>query len=62
VVEPVDPLERVELDVVDPLPRPMPADQLGLVGSDDRLGQSVDAPISVKRSRSELRAVRGVDA
>ena len=41
MVKPVDPLERGVLDVVDPLPRAAPADELGLVEPDDRLGQGV---------------------
>src|SRR2546425_1721359 len=41
MVEPVDPLERRVLDVVDALPRTTPADEFGLVQPDDRLGEGV---------------------
>ncbi len=41
MVEPVDPLERGVLDVIDPLPRATASDQLGLVEPDDRLGEGV---------------------
>ena len=41
VVEPVHPLERAVLDVVDALPRPPPADELGLVQPDDGLREGV---------------------
>jgi hypothetical protein len=51
VVEPVDPLERVELDVVDALPRAAPADQLGLVEPDDHLGQGVVIRIALGPGR-----------
>jgi hypothetical protein len=38
VVEPVDPFQGGVLDLVDALPGAAPADQLGLVQADDRLG------------------------
>lgn len=41
VVEPVDPLEHGELDVVDVTPRTVSADDLGLEQSDDRLSKGV---------------------
>lgn len=41
VVEPVDPLERGVLHVVDALPGAALADELGLVQPDDRLGEGV---------------------
>jgi hypothetical protein len=41
VVEPVDPLKGGVLDVVDALPWAPPADELGLVQPDDRLGERV---------------------
>src|SRR5690606_30456896 len=41
VVEPVDPLERGELDILEVAPRPVRADQLRLVEPVDRLGESV---------------------
>jgi len=37
VVEPVHPLERRVLDVLEPFPRTSTADELGLVQADDRL-------------------------
>ncbi len=48
VVEPVDPPERGELDVVDAAPRALLTDQLGLVEAVGGLGQGVEAPIDVK--------------
>ena len=41
VVEPVDPAEGLDLDVVDVAPWSAPVDQLGLVGADRGLGQGV---------------------
>jgi len=41
VVEPVDPFERRELDVIEVLPRSLLADQFGLEEADHRLGQGV---------------------
>ena len=41
VVEPVDPLQGGVLDLVQALPGATPADQLGLVQPNDRLGQGV---------------------
>ena len=45
VVEPVDPLQGGVLDLVQAPPRATPADQLGLVQPNDRLGQRVGAPM-----------------
>jgi hypothetical protein len=53
VVEPVDPLQRRELDVIDPLPGATPADQLGLVEADDRLGQSVVIRVAFGPNRGD---------
>lgn len=39
LAEPIDPLEGRVLDAVEVLPGTLPADQLGLVEADDRLGQ-----------------------
>jgi hypothetical protein len=47
VVEPVDVLECGDLDLLDGAPRATWLDQLGLEQADQRLGQRVDAPISV---------------
>jgi hypothetical protein len=41
VVPPVDPLETSELDVVDPAPRTLVVDQLGLEETDHRFGERV---------------------
>jgi len=49
VVEPVDPLKGRVFNVVDAFPRSLPTDQLGLVESDDRLGQSVVERVSLSR-------------
>jgi len=49
VVEPVDPFEGRELDLLEALPGPLVSDDLGLVEADDALGEGVDAPIAVKR-------------
>jgi hypothetical protein len=48
VVEPVDVLQGGQLDVVEALPLPTAADELGLVETDEGLGGGVDAPVSVK--------------
>lgn len=53
VVEPVDRLQRGELDAIEVLPGSLLADQLCLEQADDRLGEGVDAPIAVKRLSSE---------
>jgi len=47
VVEPVDPLERRELDLLRVLPRALVVDRLGLEQADNALGQGVDAPMAV---------------
>jgi hypothetical protein len=49
VVEPVDPFQGGKLDCFDAAPRTAPADHLGLEQADNRLGKSVDAPMSVKQ-------------
>jgi hypothetical protein len=41
MVEPVDPFERRELDVVEVLPGPLLTGQLGLEEADHRLGEGV---------------------
>jgi len=41
VVEPVDPFQGGELEVVEASPGAFVADELGLVEADDRLGQGV---------------------
>lgn len=51
VVEPVDPVQGLDLDVVDVAPGSLAADEFGLERADCALGQGVDAPISVKRPR-----------
>jgi hypothetical protein len=57
VVEPGDPPERGQLDVVDAAPRTLLTDQLCLVERVDRLGQSVDAPMS-RRAPARVRVRR----
>jgi hypothetical protein len=62
-VEPVDPGQRCELDVIDSLPGSETADQLGLVEAVDRLGKSVvggvaDGPDG--RNRADFRDVFAV--
>jgi hypothetical protein len=49
VVEPIHPFEGGELDRLDATPGAAPADHLGLEQADDRLGESIDAPMSVKQ-------------
>src|SRR6266498_2058179 len=51
VVEPVDPLQGGVLDVVDALPGAAPADQLGLVKPDDRLGERVVVGVATGTDR-----------
>ena len=41
MIEPVDPFERGELDVLEAPPRPTPVDHFGLVEAVDRLGERV---------------------
>ena len=41
VVEPVDPFQGGQLQVVEAPPRPQVADEFGLVEADDRFGQGV---------------------
>ena len=55
MVEPVDPLERGVLDVVDAPPRSAATDQLGLVEADDRLGERVVVAVATA-SRPRYRA------
>lgn len=54
VVEPVDPLRGGQFDVVDGAPGLAWSDQLGHVQTGDRLGERIDAPISVKRRAFRL--------
>jgi len=49
VIEPIHPFEGSELDGFERPPRTTPMDDLGLEQADDRFGESIDAPISVKR-------------
>ena len=49
VVEPVDRFEGGELHRLGMAPRAATADNLSLEQADDRLGESVDAPMSVKQ-------------
>ena len=53
-VEPVDPFQGGELEVVEALPRSAVADELGLVEPDDRLGQRVDAVIESFWARMQV--------
>jgi len=53
VVEPVDPFQGGVLDLVDALPRAAPADQLGLVQPDDRLGQRVVEAVAAGTDRGD---------
>jgi hypothetical protein len=55
IVEPVDPLERGELDRLEASPRPLSPDQLGLVESVDRLGERIVVTVADA-------ADRGLDA
>ena len=55
VVEPVDPVQGLDLDVLDVAPGPFGADQFGLVEPDLGLGQRVVVGIA-------RRTDRGVDA
>jgi hypothetical protein len=48
IVEPVDPFERGELDTLERPPWPAAVDDLGLLETVDGLGESIDAPMSVK--------------
>jgi hypothetical protein len=48
VVEPVDPLQRGVLDLVEALPRPAAANQLGLVQPNDRLGQGIVVAVAAR--------------
>jgi len=49
----IDPFQRRELDVVDPLSRTAPADQLGLVEPHHRLGQGVIVGIAFGSDRGD---------
>ena len=49
MVEPVDPFQGGKLDRLEAAPGTAPADHLGLEQADNRLGESVDAPMSVKQ-------------
>jgi hypothetical protein len=46
VIEPVDPFQGGDLDVVDGAPRPSAFDQFGLVEAVDRLGQGVGVAVT----------------
>ena len=59
-VEPMDPVQRRELQVVDAAPRPFRADEFGLVQTDQALGQRVETPIDVKCSGGLLGSGLGV--
>jgi len=48
VVEPVHPFEGGKLHGLEAAPRSTPVDHLGLEEAIDRLGESVEAPMSVK--------------
>jgi hypothetical protein len=52
MVEPVDPFQGGVLDLVDALPGAAPADQLGLVQPDDRLGQGVVEAVAAGTDRA----------
>ena len=45
MIEPVDPFEGRELDGFEIPPRPLTTNHFGLVQSDHRLGEGIDAPI-----------------
>jgi hypothetical protein len=62
VVEPVDPFQGGDLDVVGGAPWACGFDQLGLVETVDRLGEGVDAPIAVKWRSGVLLRLRGMGA
>ena len=52
VVVPVHPLQRGELDLLDRLPRPTPADQLRLVQADRRLRQRIVISVADRADRA----------
>jgi len=51
VVEPVDPLERRELDLFEALPGPLVADDLGLVEADHAFGHGVVVGVAAAPDR-----------
>ena len=57
-VEPVDPFQGGELEVLEPSPGAAVADELGLVEPDDRLGQGVVVAVAAGSHRAD-RGVRG---
>jgi hypothetical protein len=57
MVEPVDPFQGGVLDLVDALPGASPADQLGLVQPDDRLGQGVVVAVAAGTDRGDRAGV-----
>ncbi len=62
-VEPVDPLQGGQLDLVDVAPRASPADQLGLVETVDRLGERIVVGVrdaADRRSGADLVEAFGV--
>lgn len=52
MVEPIDPFQRGELDLFEISPGPVPADDLGLVETVDRLGQGVVVRVSDAANRA----------
>ena len=52
VVEPVDPRQGGVLDLIKTLPGATPADQLGLVQADDRLGQRIVERVATRADRA----------
>jgi hypothetical protein len=57
VVEPVDPLQGGVLDLIQALPGATPADQLGLVQADDRLGQRIVERVAAGADRGDCAGV-----
>ena len=49
MVEPVHPFQGGKLDRLGVAPGTAPSNHLGLEQADDRLGESIDAPMSVKQ-------------
>ena len=59
-VEPVDPFQGGELEVLEPPPGAAVADELGLVEPDDRLGQGVVVALSGQSRSGVKRGVLGL--
>ena len=55
VIEPINPFEGGVFHCLEGSPRPAPIDHLSFEQADHRLGESVDAPISVKPESRLLR-------